>query len=100
MIYQVIWMTQYINKHLIKWPKRKMIKQFAIDMLIIAIGCFLTKDIILNVKNYFEWILLAAKDALIWGTTVGIINIIFYKKNLQNIVMYLVSKVNKNRIFY
>lgn len=96
MIYQVIWMTHYVNKHLVRWSKRKMIKQFATDFLIIGIGFLMTKQFVLNAVDYFSWILLAIKDAVLLGGISCIINAIFYRNNLRDIIVYIIFKVKNN----
>lgn len=80
--YQTIWMAFYDSRNLIRWPFIKFLKQLGVDLFSVFCGMLLTKGMVTEVFNYFEWIILAVKICGIWFIVICVINILVYKENV------------------
>lgn len=92
MLYQTIWMAVYDSKNLIRWPLRNFVKQVVVDLLTILAGFFLTRAITMQESTYIAWIVLAIKDAVIWGAIICILNTIFYQEKMKGLIYKLFLK--------
>ncbi len=86
MLYQTVWMAGYISKNLIKWPFKRFIKQLAIDILTIVVSSLATYWIKLSHVTYASWIIMAVEVAIIYFISVAVINLIFYKPYVMDIL--------------
>ena len=93
MIYQTVWMANYISKHLNRWPIKNFYKQMMADLITVAISAFACHWITLENVNYISWILMAIKIALIWIIVTICVNCIFYRKRMKNLFKGLLQKV-------
>lgn len=91
MAYQTIWMAIYDSKNLIKWPLKTTIKQFAVDTVTVLSGIILTGWLKIGEINYFAWVILAVKTAVIWVILILVINFLLYRSKIYR----LLSKINK-----
>lgn len=82
MLYQTFWMAYYNSRNLIQWSFSKFIKQIMVDIFTVIIGYSLCGLFPLNCDKYIIWALLGIRTALIWILTIGIVNMIFYKKKI------------------
>lgn len=92
MIYQTIWMANYISKEIIHWPMRNFWKQFGIDCLLLIIIYFSTQWIELGDKTYINWCIMAAKVVIIVLIEVIIVNLIFYRDHCTKIVNKIIKR--------
>ncbi len=89
MIYQTFWMAWYDSKNLVKWPFRKFVKQIIVDFLTLAL-CKLTSEMLtMDIVSYRVWCLNAIQVSTIFLVIIFVINIIFYKKMVFQILKRL-----------
>ena len=99
MVYQTIWMAIYDAKNILKTSIYPFVKQISVDLITVVIGCLLTFHIHMHKISYFDWVLLALLDAVIWFAVVISINIIFYKKEMifiKDKLAQITQKLAKN----
>lgn len=93
--YQTLWMMSYDSNNIIYWNKGKMIKQLIIDIFIcliyIIVYCFCP----LVVDNYVQWTVLAIIIFLINLIISLVINLIFYKERVLNLINIALKKFHK-----
>lgn len=95
MVYQTIWMANYISREIIRWPMRNFWKQFGIDCLILTIIYFSTQWIELGDKTYVNWCIMASKVVAIVLVEVSAVNLIFYRENCIEIVNKIIKENDK-----
>lgn len=91
MLYQTVWMAIYCSDRLLGRNKTVFIKQFCIDAIICVVGICTTRWINLIEVSYKAWLLLAIETVCIWLIVVAVINFIFYRDKMKQ----LVSKIMK-----
>lgn len=96
MAYQTIWMAIYDSKYLIKWPIKNFLKQIFVDILTIVVGFFATRMITMQKSSYFAWIVLAIKMAVIWVIITVVINLIFYRSKIVDMLKKILNKKYKS----
>lgn len=79
MLYQTLWMAIYNTNHLLKWPLKSILKQFAIDIISVFVICLLCRNISLHEISYFAWFIMAIKVALVSGSVSLLMLFIFYR---------------------
>lgn len=82
MVYQDVWMIQYVSKHLNHWSLRKVLKQFLVDAVSFCIGLILSDSFPLSEPTYIAWGILTGKTALIWAAVLVGINLLFYRDKI------------------
>lgn len=82
MLYQTIWMANYVSQKIIKNSRNNFIKLFVTDIMIFIIILFLNSLVKMKNITYMAWILMAVKVAIISAFIMIIINLIFYHKKL------------------
>lgn len=96
MLYQTIWMAWYNSKHLLNRPLNIFIKQMLVDLLCIGLmfivrfafsNLFVLKDI-----TYISWILIAIITVVIVAAIELIVNVIFYKNRINEIISLVIKK--------
>lgn len=86
MVFQTVWMAIYNSKNLLKWPFRNFVKQVVVDVITV-LACFsATSFLSFTNVSYFGWIILAVETAVIVGTVVILINIIFYRERMVGLL--------------
>ena len=93
MFYQTVWMACYVSDNIIKSSKRNFVKLFFVDVLIFLLVFITNPYKYIHNLNYFIWLLMAIKVALIALFILIIVNLIFYK----NKIIILYNKI-KNKI--
>lgn len=93
--YQTVWMAVYDSKNLIKWPLKNFAKQVFVDGLTVVIGFLATRIIPMTEVTYVDWLYLAVKTAVIWIIIVCILNMIFYRDKMQNMIQKIYVKVKR-----
>lgn len=88
MSYQTIWMAYYDSKNLIGYPIGNFIKQLLVDLLSVCCGVALTRGFVMNMVSYMSWIVLSVKTAAVWSIVILIMNTIFYRNNMLEIIRY------------
>lgn len=88
MLYQTILMAIYDSKNLINWPLNNFMKQCGVDLITSIIAVIFSTRFKLVQYEYFDWLILAIKTAIIWFIVIWIINTIFYYEKIT----YIVSK--------
>lgn len=86
MSYQTIWMAYYDSKNLINWPFRNFLKQICVDTVTVLLGVVLTKGMEIGKISYSSWTILAIKTVCVWMSVVLIVNMIFYRNNVVNLL--------------
>lgn len=92
MLYQTLWMAYYNSKNFIHWPFRKFIKQMLVDVIIFVCGTYASSYFSLKKLDYYAWILLAIKTALVWIVVAFVISCIFYYEKLKVILKLKIKK--------
>jgi len=95
MLYQTIWMAKYVSNNLIKWPIRKFMKQFAVDIITVILMFVATKFINLGSISYPSWVMMAIKIASISAIIVILINFVFYRDKITKLPYILKKKGQK-----
>ena len=86
MLYQTFWMAIYISKNLIKWPLANFTKQIFIDMVSVILMYIFTMWFSLDTVTYFAWFIMAIKVVSASAIAVLIVNIIFYRNMITQIL--------------
>lgn len=90
MIYQTVWMARYISKKLNHWPFRNFIKQISADILTVLIAAFASRCIQLGEINYFAWVIMATKVAVIWIAVVVGVNVLMYRDKMTQLLRKII----------
>lgn len=85
MLYQTIWMANYVSQKIIKNSRNNFIKLFVTDIMTFIIILFLNSLVKMKNITYMAWILMAVKVAIISAFIMIIINLFFYHKKLFNL---------------
>ncbi len=99
MFYQTVWMAWYDSKNFIKWPFKNFLKQIFVDVLIVVLLHFFIN--LSFTRSWFEmrsvtypsWIVLAVKISILVILISSIINIIFYRLQIQLVIKKSISKI-------
>jgi len=83
MAYQTIWMIFYNSRNILKWPLKNVIKQVAIDVIVVGCSFAATRWVNLARVNYISWGIMAIKVSCVMGCFWLVINCVFYKKNID-----------------
>lgn len=94
MLYQTMWMADYVSKNLIKRSRKVFIKLFMVDIVAFSIIILIGNIIKLDGVNYFYWIIRALKVAIISFAFLFIINWLFYRDK----VIMLKNKITKKNL--
>lgn len=86
MTYRTIYLAHYLSYNIIEYDFGNFIKHIVIDLLGVCIITLLLKNIKLTSIDYFSWFILALKVFWIALLTEIIINIVFYRNYLVNII--------------
>ena len=98
MLYQTVWMAVYDSKNLIKWPLKIFIKQVVVDAICVAGGILCTFKLELQHLNYFSWVVLSVKIAVIWLLVISLVNTLFYKDKMQKICDKTIGRLLPSQI--
>lgn len=85
MLYQTIWMANYVSQKIIKNSRNNFIKLFVTDIMTFIIILFSNSLVKMKNITYMAWILMAVKVAIISAFIMIIINLLFYHKKLFNL---------------
>ena len=97
MVYQTVWMAWYDSKNIIRLPFGNFLKQCGADILTVIISSIATYKIPLLSVSYMSWVLQAAEVFIVWLMIALVINLVFYKENILNILEKAEIKLgNKN----
>lgn len=99
MFYQTVWMAWYDSKNFIKWPFKNFLKQIFVDVLIVVLLHFFIN--LSFTRSWFEmrsvtypsWIVLAVKISILVILISSIINIIFYRLQIQLVIKKSINKI-------
>lgn len=94
MVYQTLWMANYVSKNLIKRPRKVYVKLFLIDILSFLIIMLIGNIVKFDNVSYIYWISRAFKVAIMSFVLLFIINWLFYRDKL----IILKNKIMKNNI--
>lgn len=92
MAYQTVWMVWYNSKNILKWPVKNVTKQVMVDIAVIVFSFLATRWINLIRVNYLSWVIMAIVVVLVTGAIWLILNYIFYRKNIEEIIHRFVLK--------
>lgn len=96
MIYQTCWIVNYTSNNLLKWPLKYFVKHIIVDILNLFLLIVFTHTFRLESFTYLSWFILAVKVVSISGVITIVLNCVFYKQNVVNIVKTLRSKILKH----
>lgn len=85
MLFHTVCLAYYVSVNLIKWPFKNFIKQILIDIITLICIYLLTRWIIFNNTNYFNWIIMAIKVFITVTLTAIIINLLFFKEKIKRL---------------
>jgi len=92
MYYQTIWMACYNTKKLLRIPFHCFVKQIAIDILYAASVIVSTSMLEMNEISFVSFVVLAIKVAVIAGGLGLLLNFVFYRKNINEALLFVVKK--------
>ncbi len=95
MMYQTVWMAWYDSKNIISWPFKSFLKQIAVDGITVVLASLITFKIPLLSVTYISWFILALEVFAIWLVIAIVMNLIFYRKNVNSLLGKLKRKVSK-----
>lgn len=93
MSYQTIWMAIYNSKNIVFWPILLFVKQCLVDGLEILIGIILSYRFVTMSTNYIMWAIMAAKIVFLWGMTILLVNMAFYREKVQKMMKKVIKKI-------
>lgn len=96
MAYQTVWMAIYNSKHLIKGELKSFFKQIIVDGIAVFLMWLSTIWIELSSISWLSWIVMASEVAGICLVVVAIVNFIFYRKEILDIIKYFLKKINRS----
>ena len=97
MVYQTVWMAWYDSKNIINWQFKNFLKQVAVDAITVIIASVATCWIPLLSVNYVSWFILAFEVFAIWLVIVIVVNLMFYRKNINSLLGKIRRKVCKGK---
>lgn len=89
MSYQTVWMVWYNSKNILEWPAQNVVKQVAVDVIIVALSFIATRWITLTEYTYFSWIVMAIEVAIITGLIWASINCLFFRNHIKAFARWL-----------
>lgn len=89
MAYHITWLAIYGYKIILGRHYGLLIKQLMVDAISMVVICISGKYLALKELTYIAWIILAIKQAIINALIVIIVNICFYKNNINRIVQFM-----------
>ena len=95
MMYRTIYLSLYLRNNILFRPFSAFAKHIAVDVLTVAIIVLSTRGIRMTQPSWIMWCLTAVKVSLIAGCEVLIINLIFYRKLMEQCVLMLFRKKKK-----
>lgn len=84
MLYHTVYFVWYLNGHILNRSIWYFVKHFATDLVILVFSSFATKCFVRMQINYFSWIVLVVKVAIVTLCIASIVNIIFNFKSVMN----------------
>ena len=96
MVYQTVWMAIYNSRNLLKGTLPAFFKQIGVDLLTIALLYFATMWIKLGDISYLSWVIMAFEVAGIALVLVAAVNLIFYRKQILDILHMVFKKRKQN----
>jgi len=94
MVYQMTWMAWYDSRNLIKWPFKNFLKQVVVDIVTTCVIVGVTSRITIDSYNYFAWMVMAIKVAVVAGITVVISAVIAYPKRMKKVYILCKDKMS------
>ncbi len=95
MAYQTVWMAIYDYNNLVILPKTRLIKQLAIDILILLVGIICTFKIPKMNTNYFSWIIKSCIVLVIWNVVICVINFLLYREDVLRLKSIVRRKIKR-----
>ena len=92
MLYQTLHMQFYCIKILGIYSYRKYCKQLFVDGIIIGVVIFITSRLNVQCFDWWTWIFLAVKEALIVFAVTVFVNVIFYWKIFKSLGINIIRK--------
>lgn len=92
MVYHTSYFVWYLSKNILDRPIRYYLQYVTIDCLVAVVSYLLTKSICFDVYTYFAWAKLAITIALIVLIVSVVFNVLFYRKQIHDMVILLMNK--------
>lgn len=92
MMYQTIWMAWYISRNLLHCSMVDFVRQLLIDSVSFAVAFYLSSFVPLLSLSYLSWVVQAVIVALIWLAVVVVMNIVFYRSNINTLIKKMVRR--------
>lgn len=86
MVYQTIWMAMYDSKNFLDRSISHFVKHVVVDAIIFVCSYAICSTLHLQNYTYLSWVVLAFEVALIWGVISVVINYLFYRNYLSEIM--------------
>ena len=93
MTYRTIYFVGYLTKNIIDRPMRHFIKHIFIDVIQIVLIYSSTLKMVIPTFNYFSWSIIALKVSCVAFIEIIVINLIFYRKDIEMIKKFLIKKI-------
>ncbi|SDW69843.1 Membrane protein involved in the export of O-antigen and teichoic acid [Kandleria vitulina] len=91
MLYQLLWMANYVYKNILHLGLSRFWKQLFVDVITLLVGIFLSTRISFPTPNIFLWVVFAIGVAIEWIVVIATVNFILYK----NEMIILLKKLRK-----
>lgn len=111
MLYRTTYLAWYLSKDILCRKIRFYIKHLVVDAVCVIAAFLLTRNISLAATNYYAWIIMAVKVAVLTMATVLVLNVVFYPFYIKKVIrivsgygtrvgrriIYMINKIrNKN----
>lgn len=90
--FHTIYLAWYLQKNIINRPIKFFIKNLLTDILFFVVMFLISMNINLRAINYLEWIVDAIKVSVIGILILGIISIMFYRKQVRQLFLFIRNK--------
>lgn len=88
MLFQITYLVIYQHKYILNWPIRKVLKQFAVDALIVGLFSALALNanplLPFAIDSFAGWAMTAGVDVVIWMVVAIGSSLVFYRKTMTS----------------
>ena len=98
MVFHLLWSWVYVSRNLIKTSLREQLKLVFVDICVFSLGIIATKSIELKQITYYSWVLLAIKKAVIWAGLLVVVEYVFYKRRLREVIRIFSAGLKPSKV--
>ena len=95
MVFQVVWESIYLSRNLLRWPLKKVLKQISVDVVTFVLAYLTTQFVVTDVVTYIDWVKIAIPVAIMWASTILIVNGIVYTNNIKTLFGIVLNRVRR-----